>query len=72
MAHHGVIAAHATIARALALAVTVEELARQYLLCLPLGEPPVLSDEQIAEVLVKFKTYGQQSSAALEGLRQAS
>ncbi|QRZ14356.1 L-fuculose-phosphate aldolase (plasmid) [Paracoccus methylovorus] len=72
MAHHGVIAAHANIARALALAVTVEELARQYLLCLPLGEPPVLSDEQIAEVLVKFKTYGQQSSAALEGLRQAS
>lgn len=72
MAHHGVIAAHANIARALALAVTVEELARQYLLCLPLGEPPVLSDEQIAEVLVKFKTYGQQGSAALEGLRQAS
>ncbi|WP_103173649.1 L-fuculose-phosphate aldolase [Paracoccus sp. SY] len=72
MAHHGVIAAHVNIARALALAVTVEELAKQYLLCLPLGEPPALSDEQIAEVLVKFKTYGQQSSAALEGLRQAS
>lgn len=72
MAHHGVIAGHATIARALALAVTVEELAKQYLLCLPMGEPPILSDDQIAEVLVKFKTYGQQSSAALEGLRQAS
>ncbi|MBO9455833.1 class II aldolase/adducin family protein [Paracoccus sp. R12_1] len=72
MAHHGVIAGHATIARALALAVTVEELATQYLLCLPMGEPPILSDDQIAEVLVKFKTYGQQSSAALEGLRQAS
>lgn len=72
MAHHGVIAAHANIARALALAVTVEELATQYLLCLPLGQPPVLSEDQIAEVLVKFKTYGQQSNAALEGLRQAS
>lgn len=72
MAHHGVIAGHATIARALALAVTVEELATQYLLCLPMGEPPILSDDQIAEVLIKFKTYGQQSSAALEGLRQAS
>lgn len=72
MAHHGVIAAHVNIARALALAVTVEELATQYLLCLPMGKPPVLSDDQIAEVLVKFKTYGQQSSAALEGLRQAS
>jgi L-fuculose-phosphate aldolase len=72
MAHHGVIAAHVSIARALALAVTVEQLAEQYLLCLPLGEPPVLSDSQIAEVLVKFKTYGQQGTAVLEGLRQAS
>jgi L-fuculose-phosphate aldolase len=72
MAHHGVIAAHVSVARALALAVTVEELAHQYLLCLPFGEPPVLSDEQIAAVLEKFKTYGQQSSTALEGLRQAS
>ncbi|TIM31041.1 MAG: class II aldolase [Mesorhizobium sp.] len=72
MAHHGVIAAHGSIARALALAVTVEHLAQQYLLCLPLGEPPVLSDSQIAEVLVKFKTYGQQGTAAAEGLRRAS
>lgn len=72
MAHHGVIAAHVSIARALALAVTVEELATQYLLCLPLGEPPVLSDDEIAAVMVKFKTYGQQAVPALEGLRQAS
>lgn len=72
LAHHGVIAAHGSIARALSLAVTVEELAMQYLLCLPLGTPPILSDEQIADVLVKYKTYGQQGSAALEGLRQAS
>jgi L-fuculose-phosphate aldolase len=32
----------------------------------------VLSDSQIAEVLVKFKTYGQQDTAAPDGLRQAS
>ncbi|MEI5676843.1 MULTISPECIES: L-fuculose-phosphate aldolase [unclassified Mesorhizobium] len=72
MAHHGVITAHVSIARALALAVTVEQLAQEYLLCLPLGEPPVLSDAEIADVLEKFKTYGQQSTKALEGLRQAS
>ncbi|MBB6262310.1 L-fuculose-phosphate aldolase [Paenochrobactrum gallinarii] len=60
MAHHGVLAGHVSIARALALAVTVEELATQYLLCLPLGEPPVLSDEEITTVLQKFSTYGQQ------------
>lgn len=72
LAHHGMIAAHVSIARALALAVTVEELAQLYLLCLPLGSPPVLSKEQIAEVLVKYKTYGQQGTASLEGLRRAS
>ncbi|MGH6760875.1 MAG: class II aldolase/adducin family protein [Phyllobacterium sp.] len=72
LAHHGVIAGHVSIARALALAVTVEDLAHQYLLCLPFGEPPVLSDPQIADVLEKFKTYGQQGSTALDGLRQAS
>lgn len=72
LAHHGVIAAHVSIPRALSLAVTVEELARQYLLCLPLGEPPVLSESQIAEVLEKYKTYGQQASGPAEGLRRAS
>jgi L-fuculose-phosphate aldolase len=72
MAHHGVIAAHASIARALALAVTVEELAHQYLLCLPHGEPPVLSERQIADVMEKFKTYGQQGTTKLDNLRQAS
>ncbi len=60
LAHHGMIAAHSSITRALALAVTVEELSQLYLLCLPLGEPPILSDAQIGEVLVKYKTYGQQ------------
>ena len=72
LAHHGVITGHSSIARALALAVTVEELAHQYLICLPFGTPPILSESQIADVLVKFKTYGQQPVAALDGLRQAS
>tara|TARA_R110002020_G_scaffold456465_1_gene672900 strand:- start:8746 stop:9420 length:675 start_codon:yes stop_codon:yes gene_type:complete len=72
LAHHGVIAGHVSIGKALALAVTVEELATQYLACLPMGEPPVLTDEQIAEVLEKFKTYGQQSPQVTDRLRQAS
>lgn len=72
MAHHGVVTAHVSIARALALAVTVEDLAYQYLLCLQFGEPPILSDAQMGDVLEKFKTYGQQNTSVLEGLRQAS
>lgn len=63
LAHHGVIAAHATLSRALDLAVTVEELAQQYLLCLPMGEPPTLDADQIAEAVAKFETYGQQGDA---------
>ncbi|WP_339758600.1 class II aldolase/adducin family protein [uncultured Hoeflea sp.] len=69
LAHHGVIAAHVSIARALSLAVTVEELAIHYLNCLPMGEPPVLSDAEIARVVEKFKTYGQQSDATQKSLQ---
>jgi L-fuculose-phosphate aldolase len=72
LAHHGVIAAHVSIQRALALAVTIEELAQQYLLCLPLGEPPVLEADEIARVIEKFKTYGQQTPPAGKHLRRAS
>lgn len=72
LAHHGVIAGHVSIARALSLAVTVEELATLYLHCLPMGEPPVLSDEQIAAVVEKFKTYGQQSAATEAALKKTA
>ncbi len=71
MAHHGVIAAHTSVSLALALAVTIEELATEYLLCLSVTEPPVLSDAQVAEALEKFKTYGQQNPGVLAGMRQA-
>lgn len=60
LAHHGAIAAHSSLAGALKLAETVEELAELYLKCLPLGDPPVLNTDQIAEVLARFRTYGQQ------------
>lgn len=71
LAHHGVIAAHNSIGRALSLAVTVEELAIHYLNCLPMGEPPVLSDAEIARVVEKFKTYGQQSVETEKSLKAA-
>jgi L-fuculose-phosphate aldolase len=62
LAHHGVIAAHVTLGQAMALAETVEELATLYLLCLPMGAPPQLSPEAIAEVIDKHRTYGQQKA----------
>ena len=72
MAHHGVIAAHANLAQAMTLAVTVEEMAQLYLQVLAFGAPKLLSDEEMARVLEKFRTYGQQARAAQETRRQAT
>ena len=58
LAHHGVIALGRDLARTLWLANEVEVLAKQYLLACQLGEPPLLSDAQMDEVIEKFKGYG--------------
>lgn len=60
LAHHGVIALGADLTRALWLANEVEVLAQQYLLAATLGVPPVLSDEQMEEVVHRFSHYGVQ------------
>lgn len=61
--HHGVIAAHRSLARALSLAVTVEQLATQYMICRAVQEPPVLDDLEIERVIEKYKTYGHQPAS---------
>jgi L-fuculose-phosphate aldolase len=58
LAHHGVIALGVDLERALWLANEVEVLARQYLLASQLGEPPLLSDAQMEEVIERFSGYG--------------
>jgi L-fuculose-phosphate aldolase len=58
LAHHGMIATGATLEKAMWLAVEVEVLARQYLGCLPFGEPPLLTGEEMAAVHEKMKGYG--------------
>lgn len=58
LAHHGVIACGGTLEAALALAVEVEHLARMYLAACALGEPPLLSDEEMQRVVRRFETYG--------------
>lgn len=59
LAHHGVIACEASLPLALALAIEVEHLARIYLAACTLGEPPRLSDDEMARVLAEFEHYGQ-------------
>ncbi len=60
LAHHGVIACERTLARALALAIEVENLAGMYLRARQIGDPPVLSAAEMDRVIEKFATYGQQ------------
>ncbi len=60
MANHGMVALGADPAAALALAIEVEALAAQYLRALTLGEPALLSEDEMLRVLEKFETYGAQ------------
>jgi L-fuculose-phosphate aldolase len=58
LAHHGMIAVGTSLSKAMWLAVEVETLARQYLGCLPMGEPPLLSEAEIKNVISHMAGYG--------------
>jgi L-fuculose-phosphate aldolase len=58
MANHGLVAGGATLAQALKVALEVEALCGIYLQALAVGEPVLLTPEQMAEVAARFRTYG--------------
>jgi L-fuculose-phosphate aldolase len=58
LAHHGMIAVGASLAKAMWLAVEVETLARQYHGCLQIGKPPLLSKAEIELVRKNLAGYG--------------
>jgi len=58
LANHGMIAIGESLEKALAIALEVETLAQQYLHALQVGEPHLLSHEEMREVIDKFKGYG--------------
>lgn len=60
LAHHGMIATGTSLDQAMWRAVEVETLAKQYLGCLPFGEPPLLSEEEIQNVINRMAGYGHQ------------
>ena len=64
LANHGMIAVGDTLKSALALAVEVETLAAMYWRALQVGEPTILDAAEMARVIEKFRTYGQQRSAS--------
>jgi L-fuculose-phosphate aldolase len=60
LANHGMLALGGDLATAFKLAVEVETLAAMYWRALQVGEPVLLDAAEMAVVLEKFKTYGQQ------------
>ncbi|MGI9321678.1 MAG: L-fuculose-phosphate aldolase [Thiogranum sp.] len=62
MANHGMVCLGSTPGKALSLAIEVEQLAKSYLRCLAVGDPVLLDNEEMARVLVKFRSYGVQNS----------
>ena len=60
LANHGLLVAGRDLDEALALAIELEELCEQYWRACQLGQPVLLSTEEMAAVLEKFASYGQQ------------
>ena len=58
LANHGLVAAGATTAQALKVMLEVESLCQAYLQALAVGEPALLDETQMAQVIEKFRSYG--------------
>ncbi|MDP4002960.1 class II aldolase/adducin family protein [Methylobacterium sp. NEAU K] len=58
LANHGMIAAAESLEKALWLAVELETLCWQYALALQVGAPLILSDDEIASTVERFRGYG--------------
>jgi L-fuculose-phosphate aldolase len=58
LANHGMIAVGESLEKALNVTLEVETLCEQYLRALQVGQPHILSDEEMLEVQERFKSYG--------------
>jgi L-fuculose-phosphate aldolase len=63
LANHGAIVLGRSLEDALGRAVEVETLAKEYWIARTLGAPVVLDDAEMAVVLARFRSYGQQRQA---------
>jgi L-fuculose-phosphate aldolase len=66
LANHGMITTGRDVADAVALCVEVESLCEQYWRARQIAEPRHLTDAQMAEVMEKFKNYGQRADLEQE------
>ncbi len=58
MANHGLVAAGGTLAQAMKVTQEIESLCEVYLKALAVGEPAVLTHDEMAPVIEKFRHYG--------------
>ena len=65
MAHHGVVVIGETLDSTLGLLVEVENLAAHYWRALQIGDPPVLGDDDMDEILEIMGMYGKQPDPEL-------
>jgi L-fuculose-phosphate aldolase len=63
LANHGMICHGKDLAAAVATALRLETLSRQYLLALQIAPPVLLTSAEMAEVRERYKSYGQQPRA---------
>jgi L-fuculose-phosphate aldolase len=72
LGQHGQISLGKTLPAALALAVEVETISRLYVQALTLGEPPILSDEEMARVLQQMKNMSYGQAPDLDGVNDTA
>lgn len=72
LGQHGQISLGKTLPSALWLASEVETLARLYVQALTLGEPPILSDEEMGRVLQQMKNMSYGLAPDLEGVNDTA
>lgn len=58
LANHGMVVVGPNLARAMWLAVELETLAKQYCLSLQMGDPVLLTDQEVADAVRSFSNYG--------------
>ncbi len=63
MANHGLVAAGRTLAQAMKVAQEIESLCEVYLTALAVGEPVLLTREEMAVVIERFGHYGKAAGA---------
>ncbi len=72
LGQHGQISLGKTLSSALALGIEVETISRLYVQALTLGEPPVLSDEEMDRVLKQMKNMSYGQAPDLEGINDVA